>query len=47
MFAISTADGAAERLTFVLQFLLRVGTTDDGLVVMVINFDDGGVWLLV
>ena len=47
MVAISITDGAAEMLIFLLQFLLRVGATDDGLVVMVINFDDGGVWLLV
>jgi hypothetical protein len=34
VFAISIADGAAEMLTFLLQFLLRVGAADDGLVVM-------------
>ena len=44
--AISIADGAAEMLIFLLQFLLRVGAADDGLFV-VFNFDDGGVWLLV
>ena len=44
--AISIADGAAEMLIFLLQFLLRVGAADNGLFV-VFNFDDGGVWLLV
>ena len=33
MFAIAIADGAAERLIFLLQFILRVGAADDGLVV--------------
>ena len=49
MVAISIADGAADGLIFIcfFQFLLRVGAADDDSLVVVFNFDDGGVWMLV